>query len=169
MQQSGFEPASGRLAERIGQLIGDDAITASTLASVREHAPDERLALAFLLQLAEQSPGDLRDALSDRARASDLVFCFGASELIGAGLRGIGPGWATFFDQARAQADNAPAQPFTFDAGGIADRHAAARALGDFKSRIFLRIAIADLLGRLSVIGTMAAMSRLADECIRAA
>ena len=43
------------------------------------------------------------------------------------------------------------------------------RRLGEFKQRLFLQIAIADLAGRLDVAATMRAMSRLADECISAA
>src|SRR2546428_482982 len=169
MHESSFEPAVGRLAERIGSLIGDNAVAQMALALVRERAPDEGLALAFLLQLAEQSPVALREALRDRDRAADLIFCLGASELVAAGLCAIGPGWRAFFDEARVQTTDAPVRSLVFDAGGITDRAEAARALGEFKSRMFLRIVIGDLLGLLGVTGTMTAMSRLADECIRAA
>src|SRR5437899_1266529 len=102
-------------------------------------------------------------------RAADLIFCLGASELVAAGLCAIGPGWRAFFDEARVQTTDAPVRSLVFDAGGITDRAEAARALGEFKSRMFLRIVIGDLLGLLGVTGTMTAMSRLADECIRAA
>ncbi len=49
------------------------------------------------------------------------------------------------------------------------DRQGAAAALGEFKRRWFLQIAIGDLLGRLTVTDTTRALSQLADECIRGA
>ncbi len=49
------------LADRFVDRLGDPALAASTLALVREHAPDERLALAFLLKLAEQSAAQLAE------------------------------------------------------------------------------------------------------------
>ena len=41
--------------------------------------------------------------------------------------------------------------------------------LGEFKRRVFLHIAIGDLIRRFTVVDTTRALSRLADECIRGA
>ena len=81
----------------------------------------------------------------------------------------MGPRWLEFFRAARGASAESIDSAIRFAAGPTADRQEAARRLGEFKRRLFLQIAIADLVGRLDVAATMRAMSRLADECISAA
>jgi hypothetical protein len=95
------EPLRG-LTQKVAEMMGDPALAAVTLRRVRERAPDERLALAFLLQLGDHSRPALIDALRDDARADDLVFCLGGSELIATGLLALGAAWVTAFDRGRA-------------------------------------------------------------------
>ncbi len=155
-----------RLTSRLGSRDGRIAIEL-----VLERAPDERLALAFLLKLAEQSPALLRRALSDRKLAGDLAFCLGSSELIATGLCAIGDHWLEFLTAARKAGEPSilEAMRLKTDLGETDDRAEAERALSDFKRSGFLRIAIADLIGKSDVRATMRLMSRLADACIAAA
>src|SRR5260370_4458694 len=81
----------------------------------------------------------------------------------------MGPRWLEFFRAARGTSVESIDSAIRFTAGASADRQEAARRLGEFKLRLFMQIAIADLLGRFDVAATMRAMSRLADECIAAA
>src|SRR5216683_3804452 len=137
-----FAEALRGLADRLAQVIDDPHRAAAILRGVRERAPDERLALAFLLRLAEISGPVLNAALRDAGRADDLIFCLGGSELIGTGLVTSGSSWVVVFDRARA-AQLPIASP---------DHHdASAELLGAYQRRELIRIAIADLLGRRSV------------------
>lgn len=164
-----FAPELRGLAARFTDSLGDGKLAESTLALVRERAPDERLALAFLLKLAEQSGGALAGALREHERAADLVFCLGASELVASDLSAMGGEWLPVFERARTESAEALIESIRLELPALIERREAAALLGEFKRRVFLRIAIGDLVGRLGVAGTMAAMSRLADECIRAA
>lgn len=164
-----FAPDLVPLAERAAARLGDSRLGADTLKLVREHAPDERLALAFILKLAEESPAELREVLLDTHLSSGLVFCLGASELIAAGLAAMGPRWLRFFQEAATCEGASLMSGACCMLGDLADRRTVEEALGRFKREAFLRIAIADLLGRSTVIDTMTAMSQLADECVRAA
>lgn len=156
MEQSGFEGALSGLATRVGELF-DDSTATQILDVVRGRAPDERLALAFLLQLAERSQETLMGVVQDSERAADLVRCLGGSEVIGTGLSTIDD-WVPLFDRARR--GDPLVEPIIIDT---------VTSLGDFKRRTFLTIAIGDLLGRLNVGQTVAAMSRLAERCTQAA
>lgn len=156
MVETLFEEPLRGLARRVARLLDDPELAAATLGLVRERASDERLALAFLLQLGETSRPLLIEALRDSARAADLAFCLGASELVAAELKALGPGWVTTFDRARGATPPAAAQ-------GPAE---SLEALGRFKRHTLAEIAIGDLLGRRSVVDTVAAMSRLAVDCI---
>lgn len=162
MEQTLFEGPLRGLAQRVAQILGDPGLAAATLRRVRERAPDERLALAFLLQLGENARQVLIDALSEDARADDLVFCLGGSELIATGLLTLGADWVAAFDCGRAVLPP-PVEECPVDYA------ASPEALGTGKRRGLLRIAIGDLLGRRSVVETVEAMSRLAVDCIRAA
>ncbi len=157
------------LAAQLARLLGDSDLAAAATAAVAHRAPDERLALATLLKLVEESPAELKAALADTALAGDLVQCVGGSEVIAQGLGTMGPRWLEFFRAARRASVESIDSAIRFTAGASADRQEAARRLGEFKLRLFLQIAIADLLGRFDVAATMRAMSRLADECIAAA
>jgi glutamate-ammonia-ligase adenylyltransferase len=157
MDDPGFDETLRSIADRVAQVIDDPRRATAILRGVRERAPDERLALAFLLRLAEVSPLAFSAALRDAGRADDLIFCLGSSELIGTGLITAGPSWVVSFDQARAT-EPATALPNHY--------HASAHLLGEYQRRELLRIAIGDLLGRRSVEQTMGAMSRLAEQCI---
>lgn len=163
MSEPLFSGAFDHLAERVGRLLDDPALASTTLRRVSERAPDDQLALAFLLRLGELSVPILRDALRDDARANDLIFCLGASEMIGSGLSLSGPVWIAAFERARSL--EAPHD----DRDSRARTITATRQLADFKRRAMLEIAIGDVLGRRGVASTIAAMSRLADECIGAA
>lgn len=155
------------LAERLARALGERESGARAVEMVVERAPDERLALAFLLSLAELSPASLRAALGERALAGELVFCLGSSELVASGLAAMGPQWFGFFRQARAGGAGAlrGAMSFRPPEPGAAP----GSALAEFKRRAFLNVAIADLLDRLTVGETMSLMSLLAEQCVRAA
>ncbi|HXD89696.1 MAG TPA: DUF294 nucleotidyltransferase-like domain-containing protein, partial [Candidatus Binataceae bacterium] len=155
-----FVEALRGLADRLAQVIDDPRRAAAILRGVRDRAPDERLALAFLLRLAEISAPVLNAALLDAGRADDLIFCLGGSELIGTGLVISGSSWVEIFDRARAA-------PFPITPPD--HNYASAALLGAYQRRELMRIAIADLLGRRSVAETMATLSRVADQCIDAA
>jgi [glutamine synthetase] adenylyltransferase / [glutamine synthetase]-adenylyl-L-tyrosine phosphorylase len=157
------------LAARLARLLGDPRLAAAATAAVAHRAPDERLALATLLKLVEESPAELKAALADTALAGDLALCVGGSEVIAQGLGTMGPRWLEFFRAARGASVESIDSAIRFTAGASPDRQEAARWLGEFKLRLFLQIAIADLVGRFDVAATMRAMSRLADECIVAA
>jgi glutamate-ammonia-ligase adenylyltransferase len=162
-------PELGGLAAQLARLLGDPRLAATATAVVAHRAPDERLALVSLLKLVEESPSELRAALADEALAGDLALCVGGSEVIAQGLGAMGPRWLEFFLAARGASAESIDNAIRFAAGPSADRQEAARRLGEFKQRLFLQIAIADLAGRIEVAATMRAMSRLADECISAA
>lgn len=166
MDPSDFSPDLRGLAARTAERLGAPH-AADVLRMVRERAPDERLALAMLLKLAEHGADRVAHALADPALTSDLIFCLGASELVGDGLAAIGAEWPGLFLAARTAApdDLADGAAFAPGPGGAPG----AEALGAFKRREFLKIAIADLLGRTGPLETARALSRLADECIAGA
>jgi [glutamine synthetase] adenylyltransferase / [glutamine synthetase]-adenylyl-L-tyrosine phosphorylase len=157
------------LAAQLACLLGEPRLDAAAMAAVGHRAPDERLALATLLKLGEQSPAELKAAFADTALADDLALCVGGSEIVAQGLGTMGSQWLEFFRAARDASVESIDSATRFTAAPIADRQEAAHRLGEFKLRLFLQIAIADLVGRLDVAATMRAMSRLADECIAAA
>ncbi len=154
------------LAARLAELIASEEIAGQALAAIRELAPDERIALAFMLKLAEQSPAVLAHALSDPSRTKDLAFCLGASELVGSELSKVGDGWVDFLDDVRTTGPADFIASIAYRPRPAADRQRASAALGEFKRRVFLQIAIGDLLRRFTVVDTTRALSRLADECI---
>jgi glutamate-ammonia-ligase adenylyltransferase len=119
--------------------------------------------------LAEDSPAALREVLRDREAGADLIFCLGSSELVATELSSAGSGWAEYFLRARAENIEALVAAMRCDPIEAPDRQAAAVALGRFMRRMFVRVAVADLLDRIDVAGTARAMSALADECIRTA
>jgi glutamate-ammonia-ligase adenylyltransferase len=167
MDVSGFDFDLRMLATRLASLIADGDAAARVLAAIRDCAPDERIALAFMLKLAEQTPAVLARALDDPARAADLAFVLGASELVGSELSRLDHQWLVLFDAARAIQPDRFAASIAYRRSGSSDRQIAAADLGEFKRRWFLQIAIGDLLGRLTVTETTRALSRLADECLR--
>ena len=164
-------PQLAVLAQRLKDRLGNDRLAEQALAAVEERAPDEQLALAFLTKLAEDSAAALKGVLRDRAAGGDLVFCLGSSELVATELSLAGPGWAEFFLDARAETIDGLVAAMRRERTGIdaPDRQGAAVVLGRFMRRTMLRVAIGDLLDRLSVGQTALAMSELADECIAAA
>src|ERR1700687_2479136 len=157
------------LAAQLARLLGDPRLAAAATVAVAHRAPDERLALATLLKLVEDSPEELRVALADEALAGDLALCVAGSEVVAQGLGAMGPRWLEFFRAARGATAESIDAAIRFTPGPSADRQEAAGRLGEYKLRLFLQIAIADLVGRLAVAATMRAMSQLADECIAAA
>jgi glutamate-ammonia-ligase adenylyltransferase len=157
------------MAARIGDLLGNARLGDAAEIAVAANAPDERLALATLLKLAEDTPAEMCAALADNSIAGDLARCIGGSEIIARGLGGMSAGWLEFFRAALLVSAESLNSAIVFNGGPAADREEALRRLGEFKQRMFLQIAIADLAGRFDVTDTMRAMSRLADECIGAA
>jgi glutamate-ammonia-ligase adenylyltransferase len=157
------------LADRLAQRLGDERMAGLAARVVAERAPDERLALAFLLKLAEQSAPKLRSVLGEPALAGDLIFCLGASELIATELAVMPSGWCESFRAAREATAASILAPMNCELPAKFERASLGASLREFKRRHFLRIAIADVLGRLSVGETMTLMSRLADECVRGA
>src|SRR5215467_5374606 len=95
-----LSPELRSLAETLRQKL-DASPVSSVDALITENAPDERLALAGLLQLAEIAPGPVAIALRDNLIATDLVFCLGSSELVRSGLVAAGPDWLEVFKRAR--------------------------------------------------------------------
>ena len=162
-------PELAAVAKRLASRLGSERHGTAAAELVAERAPDERLALAFLLELAEHSPDLVKRALSDRAMAGDLAFCLGSSELIATGLSAMGGQWLDFFAAAREASESTLLEAIVLEVGGVDDRKRAAIALTDFKRTNFIRIAIADLAGKSGVAGTMRLMSRLADLCIAGA
>ncbi|HUO05876.1 MAG TPA: bifunctional [glutamate--ammonia ligase]-adenylyl-L-tyrosine phosphorylase/[glutamate--ammonia-ligase] adenylyltransferase [Candidatus Binataceae bacterium] len=157
------------LAKRLHDRLGDRGLAVRAIATVKDRAPDEQLALAFLLKFADDFNDLLRRVLADPAATSDLVFCLGSSEVVATELSLLGPGWADVFLGARAVSDGPRFAKMKSPAIDAPDRTAGAAALGRFMRGWFTRIIIADLLKLIDVAGTARAMSDLADECIRAA
>jgi [glutamine synthetase] adenylyltransferase / [glutamine synthetase]-adenylyl-L-tyrosine phosphorylase len=168
-QRFGFQPPLWPLVDIILQRLPDQELAEVNLGRVRERAPDEQLALAFLAELLDQSPGETTEMLRSAECAYDLVFCLGASQIIGTGLVTLGMNWSTAFKAARTITADELFPAIRFD-GSMSDTEARMKqSLAEFKNRAFMTITIGDLLGRLRVSDTVTAMSRLADECIRAA
>src|SRR5260370_24335093 len=90
------------LADRLKRRLGNVRLAEHALASVTTRAPDEQLALAFLLKLAEDSADALKSVLRNRAAGDDLIFCLGSSELIATELSSAGARWDPQFLQARS-------------------------------------------------------------------
>lgn len=157
------------LADRLKLRLGNQRLASQALRAITLRAPDERLALAFLLKLAEQSPESLKRILRDRAAGADLIFCLGSSETVATEISAAGPEWANEFIRARSETIDTLLSAMRCDPIDAPDRQLAGSALGRFKRRMFVRIAMADLLDRIDVAGTARAMSALADECIRTA
>jgi [glutamine synthetase] adenylyltransferase / [glutamine synthetase]-adenylyl-L-tyrosine phosphorylase len=162
-------PDLAPLVRRLAEITGDRKAADAAARAVVEHSPDERLALAFMLRLAEEDPDAMRARLRDPSSAADLATCLGGSELAAAELAASEARWSAVFDRARAASARTLTESIHCDPIDAATRAGAARALADFKRARFLEIAIADLLRRIDVMDTAALMSRLADECIRAA
>ncbi len=161
-----LRPELSGLADTLARRLNDGRLAARAAATVAERAPDERLALAFLLQLADHSRDTLSAALRDDELRADLIFCLGGSELVATELAMTGASWLEFFTRARAATVDtirAGVTPETIEADS---RQEAAAALARIKRRRFLEIAIADLLRRVSVSDTAMLMSELADDCI---
>ncbi|MDB5107703.1 MAG: (Glutamate--ammonia-ligase) adenylyltransferase, partial [Candidatus Binatus sp.] len=157
------------LAVRLKRRLNNQRLAEEALRAITARAPDERLALAFLLKLAEESPDSLKEILRDREAAGDLIFCLGSSEIVATELSSRGPEWAREFSAARNETFEPLIAAMTCEPIEASDRVQASAALGRFMRRMFVRVAIADLLGRISVPETARAMSALADECIRTA
>ncbi len=161
--------ALGGLARKLETTIEDATLARRAARLVQEHAADAQLALATLLKLAEESPTSMREALADRKQARDLIFCLGASEIVAGEISQAGPDWLRMFDSARTETVDSLLTEMRCDLSAVSTRADAARELSLFKRKIFFRIAVADLIGQIDVKRTMLLMSRLADECIRAA
>jgi glutamate-ammonia-ligase adenylyltransferase len=157
-----FPPDLRGLAGQIAAMLGDGELADSILTKIRERSPDDRLAMAFLLRLGEAPSNLSAQDLTDDSRRDDLLFCLGASEMIGTGLLNAGPEWISLFDGARGVgfAPNSVASVRS----SVSLEDLAAR-----KKRVMLAIAIADVLERAQPLDTMRAMSVLADDCINAA
>ncbi len=159
----------GGLARKLEATIDDATLARRAARLVQDHAADGQLALATLMKLAEESPRSMREALADRAKARDLIFCVGASEVVASEISQAGSEWLRMFDAARTETEDSLLREMSCDLSAVGTRADAARDLSLFKRRIFFRIAVADLIGPSDVKRTMLLMSRLADECIRAA
>src|ERR1700735_4655237 len=146
-------PQLAVLAKRLKDRLGNDRLAQTALAAVKDRAPDDQLALAFLTKLAENSASALKDVLRDRAAGIDLIFCLGSSELVATELSLAGESWAEIFLDARAQTIDGLVAAMRPERAAIdaPDRQAAAAVLGRFMRRMMVLVAIADLLDRLSV------------------
>lgn len=170
MNLTDFAPGERAIAGQLAQWLSDAELADDVLRTIRSRAPDERLALAHLLVMADRMPDELRRVLADRDKAADLILCLGGSQIVATDLTNAGAAWPAIFDQARNQSAGHLAEMIGFAAPeGVRDKSAAASLIGAFKRRIFLHVAIADLIGAFSVSETMMVLSRLAEECIRGA
>jgi glutamate-ammonia-ligase adenylyltransferase len=115
------------------------------------------------------APSLLEAALCEPDLVRDLVFCLGASELIGTDLISAGHTWLDMFRGARGLDFSRFAANLTIDLSPVDDLAQYQAALKEARRREFFKIAVADLLRRFSVVQTMTAMSMLADRCIEAA
>src|ERR1700735_3780522 len=70
MEANAFAPGERALALPLAQWLADPRPAASVLLIIRERAPDEHLAFAHLLQLAERTPAELRSLLVEPALAA---------------------------------------------------------------------------------------------------
>src|SRR6266436_9841485 len=77
---AGFPRSLWALVETLARQLPESGLREATLRLIRERAPDEQLALAFLTKLLEQTPIETTQVLREPACAFDLVFCLGASE-----------------------------------------------------------------------------------------
>ena len=157
------------LADRLKVRLGNQRLAEQALRAIATRAPDERLAMAFLLKLTEDSADTLKNVLRDRDAASDLMFCLGSSELVATELSFAGNGWIDSFNAARTANVDGLIAAMHCDPIDAPDRLSASIALARFNRQMFVRVAIADLLDRITVSDTWRSMSALADECIRAA
>jgi [glutamine synthetase] adenylyltransferase / [glutamine synthetase]-adenylyl-L-tyrosine phosphorylase len=171
LRSAAQSPQFAVLARRLKARLGNERLAQQAISSVKDRAPDGQLALAFLTKLAENSAAALKNVLRDRTAGGDLIFCLGSSELIATELSLAGPDWAEIFLEARAQTIEGLVDAMRTERTAIdaPDRQGAAAMLGNFMRRMFVQVAIADLLDRLSVGETALAMSELADQCIRTA
>ncbi len=162
-----LRPELKALAETLRHKL--HPVSANIDALVAEKAPDERLALASMLQIADLDPEGLGATLEDSEVGGDLIFCLGSSELVRSGLVEAGRGWFELFREARGASMESTLAAMRCGPIAAATRQDAATALAQFKRRQFVKIVIADLLRRIDVAETARLMSALADECIRAA
>jgi glutamate-ammonia-ligase adenylyltransferase len=163
-----LDPHLQVLGAALRERLGNHALLERTLNLVESKAPDEQLALSALIQLSEQSRPALLALLQDGDAAGDLIFCLGGSQTIGDYLCTSANGLEAVA-QVRTAGVDALAAAIKLDLPGPLPRQEGARMLGRFKRDHFVRIAIADLLGRTTVGETMMLMSQLADECIAGA
>src|SRR5260370_16872834 len=96
-RKAGQSPQPDAPAKGLKDRLGNDRLAQKALAAVKDRAPDDQLALAFLTKLAENSATALKDVLRDRAAGSDLIFCLGSSALIATQLSLAGPASAEPF------------------------------------------------------------------------
>src|ERR1700676_2717943 len=138
------------LVRKLAATIDDASLARRTARLVRDHAADEQLALATMLKLAEESPSSMREALSDSKKARELIICLGASEIVASEVSQAGSEWLRVFDSARTETSDSLLSQMRCVLSGPGTRADAARQLSDFKRRIFLKIAIADLTGQIN-------------------
>src|SRR5579872_3477749 len=158
-----------RLARQFEAKIGDARLARRAMRLIQTQAADQQLALATISKLAEESSRAIQTALSDTATARDLIFCVGASEIVAAEISNAGARWLELFDSARSATADSMVNGMRCDLSAAGSRADAARQLEQFKRRNFFFISIADLTRHIDVNLAMLLMSRLADECIRAA
>src|SRR3981081_4664706 len=141
------------LGDRLKRRLGNQRLAEQALVAVTKRAPDERLALAFLLKLAEDSPTALKNVLRDRAAGEDLIFCLGSSELIATELSSAGARWDEVFLDARDSTLERllAAMQHERPSSNAPDRQVAAAELGRFMRLMRAQVAIADLLDRIVV------------------
>ena len=116
------------LARKLESTIEDATLARRAQRLVQDHAADGQLALATLMKLAEESPPSMREALADRKKARDLIFCLGASEIVAGELSQAGSDWLRMFDSARTETADSLLTEMRCDLGGITTRADAARS-----------------------------------------
>ena len=153
--------------ERLRGVWPDGRAPAAVRAALTT-TPDPVLAIAGLNRLHDAAPDPFAAALAEPSSAAALVHLLGASAMMARWLLAEPTRWATALDAELARTPIAtlePRPPAPTDAG--ADD--LARVLRVFKRRRVLAIAARDLLGRATLVETMAELSRLAEDALEVA
>src|SRR5258708_24331373 len=67
-------PQLAVLGKRLKDRLGNARLAQQAIAAVKDRAPDDQLALAFLTKLAENSPNPRKDLRPDETPGGDRIF-----------------------------------------------------------------------------------------------
>ncbi len=165
LRAAGVDDAEGLLARFASAWPG--GLPADALAALAV-TPDPALAVAGLGRLREAVPAALAAVAGDPARAVALVWLLGASNLIARILMAEPARWSAALGADDAATPIAALEPAP-EPPPAPSPEELARLLRVFKRRRILLIAARDLLGRSTLVETMAALSELAEDALEIA